>query len=141
MIKTYCYDYECGLSAEELWWLIATEILMEEFGLDDIAAAIAIASGANIVPTRAKPTGAVPRTSLASILARRLAFKRRLPLRVPTLTGFFPPHIRMTSKVGAVAGRAIPVVGWAYTFFELTSVLIKTIERYNAIVDPEDQAF
>ncbi|MFJ3521644.1 STM2901 family protein [Pseudomonas sp. NPDC090203] len=141
MSNTYCYEYDCGLTAEQLWWLIATETLMEEFGLDDILAATAIVSGANIVPTRAKPSGAVPRTSLASLLARRLSRKRNLPFRVPTLTGFFPPNIRMTSKAGAVFGRAIPVVGWAYTAYELTSVAIKTLKKYNAIVKPEDQAF
>lgn len=62
-MRTYCYVSECGLSADELWWLIVTETLMEELGLDDIGAAIAIASGANMVPTRAKPGGAIPRTS------------------------------------------------------------------------------
>ena len=140
-MRTYCYGVDCGLSADEIWWLIATETLMEEFGLDDIAAAVAIVSGANIVPTRAKPGGAIPRTSLASILARRLTYKRHLPFRVPTLTGFFPPSIRMTAKAGAVIGRAIPVFGWAYTAYELSSVAIKTVQKYNAVVDPEDQAF
>lgn len=140
-MRTYCYETDCGLSADELWWLIATETLMEELGVDDIAAAVAIVSGANIVPTRAKLGGAIPRTSLASILARRLTYQRRLPFRVPTLTGFFPPGIRMTAKAGAVFGRAIPVFGWAYTVFELTAVAIKTVHKYNAIVDAEDQAF
>ncbi|HXR00754.1 MAG TPA: hypothetical protein VN798_10220 [Pseudomonas sp.] len=114
---------------------------MEEFGIDDIVAAVAVVSGANIVPTRTKPGGAIPRTSIASLLARRLTRKRHLPFRVPTLIGFFPPNIRMTGKVGAVFGRAIPVFGWAYTAYELTAVAIKTVQKYNAVVDPEDQAF
>lgn len=47
----------------------------------------------------------------------------------------------MTSKAGAVVGRAIPVIGWAYTAYELTLVSTKTVQTYNAIVDPEDQVF
>ncbi len=141
MTRTYCFEGDCGLEADQLWWLIATETLMEEFGITDIAAAVAIVSGANMVPTRAKPGGAIPRTSIASLLARRLSRKRRLPFRVPTLTGFFPPSIRMTSKAGAVIGRAIPVVGWAYTAFELTTVAVKTVRKYNAVVEPEDRVF
>ncbi len=141
MSRLYCYEGECGLSADQLWWLIAIETLMEELEITDVAAAIAIVSGANIVPTRAKPQGAIPRTSIASVLARRLARKRRLPFRMPTLTGFFPPSLRMTSKIGSIAGRAIPVFGWAYTAYELGKVAVISVKKYNAVVDGADQVF
>jgi hypothetical protein len=141
MTRLYCYEGDCGLNPEQLWWLIATETLMEEFGITDIAASVAIVAGANIVPTRTKPGGTIPKTSIASLLARRLTRKRHLPYRMPTLTGFFPPNVRMTKNAGAVIGRAIPVLGWGYTAYELMTVAIKTIRKYNAVVDHEDQAF
>jgi len=40
-----------------------------------------------------------------------------------------------------VLDQAIPVFGWAYTVYELTSIAIKTVKKYNDVVDPEDQAF
>lgn len=87
MSKTYCYDGDCGLDASQLFWLIAVETTMQEFGLDDVAAAMAIVSGANFVPTRRKPMGAINNTSIASIVSRRLFRKRKFPggYRAPSL--------------------------------------------------------
>lgn len=47
----------------------------------------------------------------------------------------------MTSKVGAVAGRAIPVFGWVYTAYELGKVAVLSVKKYNAVVDVSDQVF
>ena len=71
MPRRYCYDGDCGLDKDHLIILIAVETAMDEFGITDIAAALAIVSGANIIPTRAKFRGARPNTSIASLLSRR----------------------------------------------------------------------
>lgn len=57
MARIYCYDGDCGFTANQLLWIIASETAMEELGLDDVAAALSIVTGANIMPTRAKPGG------------------------------------------------------------------------------------
>ena len=116
---------------------------MEEFGLDDIAAALSIVSGANVIPTRRKPGGAIKNTSVASIVSRRISRKRKFPgdYRAPTIVGWRPPTVRMTPYIGAFVGRAIPVVGWAYTAAELGLIGYKTVVSYNAIVCAEDQVF
>lgn len=46
MARIYCYDGDCGLTANELLFVIATEVAMDEFGLDDVGAALSIVLGA-----------------------------------------------------------------------------------------------
>lgn len=52
-----------------------------------------------------------------------------------------PPRVSLTPYIGAFVGRAIPVVGWAYTAAELGLIGYKTVTLYDSIVDPEDQVF
>lgn len=143
MPNIYCYDGDCGLTADQLLWVIAAETTMEEFGLDDVASALAIVSGANVIPTRGKPGGAIPNTSVASVLSRRVLRKTKFPggYRAPTVVGMWPPRLRRTPYLAAFVGRAIPVFGWAYTVAELGLIGYKTVVTYNAIVRPEDQVF
>ncbi|AVB12492.1 MULTISPECIES: STM2901 family protein [Pseudomonas syringae group] len=143
MPRIYCYDGDCGLTADQLLWTIAIETTMEEFGIDDIAAALSIVSGANVIPTRRKAGGTIKNTSVASIVSRRIFRKRKFPggYRAPTIVGWRPPTVRVTPYIGAFVGRAIPVVGWAYTAAELGLIGYKTVVAYNAIVSAEDQVF
>lgn len=143
MPNIYCYDGDCGLTADQLIWVIAAETTMEEFGIDDIASALAIVSGANVIPTRGKPGGAIPNTSIASVLSRRMLRKVKFPAgyRAPTLVGAWPTRLRRTPYIASFIGRAIPVVGWAYTAAEFGLIGYKTVVTYNAIVRSEDQVF
>lgn len=143
MTRTYCYDGDCGITANQLLWVIAAETAMEELGISDAASALAIVSGANIIPTRTKPGGAVKDTSIASIVFRRALRKSRFPggYRAPTIVGWNPPRLRRTPNVGAFIARAIPVVGWAYTAAELGIIGYKTVALYNSLVSSEDQVF
>ncbi|WP_408005452.1 STM2901 family protein [Pseudomonas huanghezhanensis] len=143
MARIYCYDGDCGLTANQLLWIIASETAMEELGLDDVAAAFGIVTGANIIPTRTKPGGATKNTSILSLLLRRALKKRRFPggYRAPSIVGWRPPHIRRTPSIAAFIARAIPVAGWAYTAAELGLIGYKTVVTYNSIVSTEDQVF
>ncbi|WP_005888930.1 MULTISPECIES: STM2901 family protein [Pseudomonas syringae group] len=143
MARIYCYDGDCGLTANELLFVIATEVAMDEFGLDDVGAALSIVLGANIIPTRAKPGGAINNTSIMSIVMRRTLNNRKFPgsFRAPSLTGWFPPHLRWTRSIGGFIARATPVIGWSYTAYELGKIGYITVNTYNSIVDEQDQVF
>ncbi|WP_024695877.1 STM2901 family protein [Pseudomonas syringae] len=143
MAALYCYEGECGLSADDVLLVVAIEMTMIEFGLDDVAAALGIVLGANILPTRAKFTGAVKGTSIMSIVTRRLLSNRKFPggFRAPSITGWKPPKLRWTRSMGGFIARAVPVVGWSYTAYELGTIGYKTVITYNAIVDEQDRIF
>ena len=84
------------------------------------------ASGANVLPTRGKFSGATPRTSVASTAASAVFGDAKLPVRVPTLTGFplvgEGVAVRFTSSVARVAGRGVTVLGWALLAYDIGSI-------------------
>lgn len=143
MARIYCYDGDCGYSADQLLWVIAVEVAMDELGIDDVSAALSIVLGANIISTRQKMRGAIVGTSVISLVMRRLLKDRRFPngKRLPTIVGYRPPKIKYTKSVGGFIARAIPVAGWAYTAAQLGVVGYKTVTTYNSIVDSADQVF
>lgn len=143
MARIYCYDGDCGYSADQLLWVIAVEVAMDELGIDDVSAALSIVLGANIISTRGKFSGAIKGTSVMSLVMRRLLRNKKFPngKRVPTIVGYRPPSIKYTRSVGAFIARAIPVAGWAYTAAQLGIVGYKAVTTYNSIVEPADQVF
>ncbi|PWU29454.1 MULTISPECIES: STM2901 family protein [Pseudomonas] len=144
MSRIYCYAGECGFTATDLFWTIAIETTLEELGLDDVAAALAIVGGMNIVaPPRGKLAGTTPNTSLLSLHLRRVLKKKRFPgnLRLPTLTGWGPPRVAYTRSVGAFIARAVPVAGWAYTVAEIGTIAYKIVRKYDSLVSAEDRFF
>lgn len=66
--------------------------------------------------------GAVRGTSLAGMAADRVLGKRRLPFRLPTITGGLGSGRRLmitgTKSAARFAGRAVPVVGWGLLAFD-----------------------
>ncbi|BBF68396.1 hypothetical protein SBA_ch1_05960 [Sphingomonas bisphenolicum] len=87
-------------------------------------------SGANALPTRGKFAGATPGTSLASRAASAVFGDAKLPFRVPTLTGFplvgRGVGVKFTSSIARVAGRGVPVLGWALLAYDAASIAVCT---------------
>lgn len=63
----YCLDADRlrKKSASELLFMIFCEQVAEQLGVDDFGAIVAIVSGRNDLPTRAKPEKSTPGTSYA----------------------------------------------------------------------------
>jgi hypothetical protein len=102
------------------------------YGLGFLTGAGAAAAGANVVTTGGKFAGATPGTSLASIYAGKIFGNAKLPLRLPTLTGF-PGigngwRVSATESAARFAGRAVPVLGYAlmaYDAYEIGSCTVQ----------------
>ena len=74
-----------------------------------------VAAGQPWIPTAGKFAGATGGTSVASVVSRTL-----LPfnVRLPALTN---AGLRATPKLGGFVGRAVPLVGWAWTAYSIGS--------------------
>jgi RHS repeat-associated protein len=97
-----------------------------QFGLDDFGAAAAVAAGANVIPTQGKLGAATKNTSVASIAASRVFGSTKLPIAVPTITGypFVGQGMRIvaTKSAARVAARAVPVIGTALLAVDVASI-------------------
>ena len=71
MNNTYAFGTHRDLTPMELFFLIFIDETCKELGVYDVAAVVAIVAGQNWMPTRAKPFGTTPGTSVASILSRK----------------------------------------------------------------------
>lgn len=95
------------------------------------------------MPTRAKPFGTTPGTSVASILSRKYLdydLKKKI---LPTLTNASVKRLRfiLVRNIAVFVGRAVPVVGWVIAAKDVTMISIRSVSRYNALVRPEDKVF
>ncbi|HEU4962156.1 MAG TPA: RHS repeat-associated core domain-containing protein [Sphingomonas sp.] len=93
----------------------------DHYGLTAVGSALA-GAGANLLKTGGKFAGATPGTSVASKAAGSLLGDLKLPLRLPTLTGF-PGignglRVSFTESAARFAGRAVPVVGYALLAYD-----------------------
>lgn len=127
----------------ELFFLVFIDETCKELGVDDVAAVVAIVAGQNWMPTRAKPFGTTPGTSVASILSRKYLdydLKKKI---LPTLTNASVKRLRfiLVRNIGVFVGRAVPVVGWVIAAKDVTMISIRSVSRYNALVRPEDKVF
>ncbi|OXI72626.1 hypothetical protein CFB81_04385 [Burkholderia sp. AU28863] len=127
----------------ELFFLVFIDETCKELGVDDVAAVVAIVAGQNWMPTRAKPFGTTPGTSVASILSRKYLdydLKKKI---LPTLTNASVKRLKfiLVRNIGGFVGRAVPVVGWVIAAKDVTTISIRSVSRYNALVKPEDKVF
>ncbi|KVL47531.1 hypothetical protein WT01_34930 [Burkholderia cepacia] len=127
----------------ELFFLVFIDETCKELGVDDVAAVVAIVAGQNWMPTRAKPFGTTPGTSVASILSRKYLdydLKKKI---LPTLTNASVKRLKfiLVRNIGVFVGRAVPVVGWVIAAKDVTMISIRSVSRYNALVKPEDKVF
>lgn len=147
MPNLYSYEGVDNLEPLQLFFWVATDKIMEQLGVQDVGAAMAIVAGLPIVPTRGKFGGAIRGTSVASITARRF-LDYDLPRRVlPTVTfginnqGRAFLRTMLHRNIGAFVGRAVPVVGWLIVAWDVGNIVFNTITTYNSIVRREDRIF
>ncbi|CAD9218822.1 conserved hypothetical protein [Burkholderia cenocepacia] len=143
MNNTYAFGTHRDLTPMELFFLVFIDETCKELGVDDVAAVVAIVAGQNWMPTRAKPFGTTPGTSVASILSRKYLdydLKKKI---LPTLTNASVKRLKfiLVRNIGVFVGRAVPVVGWVIAAKDVTMISIRSVSRYNALVKPEDKVF
>lgn len=143
MNNTYSFGTHRDLTPMELFFLVFIDETCKELGVDDVAAVVAIVAGQNWMPTRAKPFGTTPGTSVASILSRKYLdydLKKKI---LPTLTNASVKRLKfiLVRNIGVFVGRAVPVVGWVIAAKDVTMISIRSVSRYNALVKPEDKVF
>ncbi|MBR8175060.1 STM2901 family protein [Burkholderia ambifaria] len=143
MNNTYDFGTHRDLTPMELFFLVFIDETCKELGVDDVAAVVAIVTGQNWMPIRAKPFGTTPGTSVASILSRKYLdydLKKKI---LPTLTNASVKRLKfiLVRNIGVFVGRAVPVVGWVIAANNVTTISIRSVSRYNALVKPEDKVF
>ncbi|MDN7429532.1 STM2901 family protein [Burkholderia sp. AU45388] len=143
MNNTYAFGTHRDRTPMELFFLVFIDETCKELGVDDVAAVVAIVAGQNWMPTRAKPFGTTPGTSVASILSRKYLdydLKKKI---LPTLTNASVKRLKfiLVRNIGIFVGRAVPVVGWVIAAKDVTMISIRSVSRYNALVKPEDKVF
>lgn len=138
---TYFYGGLPNLSAGELFFWIMIDVTAEHFtGAKDVIGAAAVYVGQNNIRVTGKLRGAIQDTSLASKAARKMLKQTQLPFRLPTLVGSpMNVKIRMTNKLAAIAGRAVPVVGWVILASDIALIGWEATNRYNRIANKEDK--
>ncbi|KVC78088.1 hypothetical protein WM03_09540 [Burkholderia ubonensis] len=143
MSNVYHYNGHNDLTPAELFLFIAIQETSEHLGIDNIEYLILIFSGLNILPTRAKPSGATPGTSVASVMARSL-FKYKFRNKIlPTFTIESMKAFRwvLTHKLSTFVGRTLPGVGWVLMTRDIYEISSHTVIKYNRIAKPEDRVF
>ncbi len=142
MSNTYDFGTHRDLTPMELFFFVFIDETCKKLGVDD-AAVVAIAADQNWIPTRAKPFGATPGTSVASILSRKYLdydLKKKI---LPTLTNASVKRLRfmLVRNIGVFVERAVPVVGWVVAANDVTMISIHSVARYNSLAKPEDKVF
>jgi hypothetical protein len=124
MNNTYDFGTHRDLTPMELFFLVFIDETCRELGVDDVAAVVAIVTGQNWMPTRAKPFGTTPGTSVASILSRKYLdydLKKKI---LPTLTNASVKRLKF------ILVRNIGV----FRFLSLAGSLLPTMSRRSAFV-------
>jgi hypothetical protein len=140
-MATYSYNEQKELSAMELFFVIAVEKTLEQLGVKDIGAVVAVLSGQPILPTRGKLYGMTKGTSVASVVCRLFITYEAKTMRLPMLTGNSLKTLRiaMTKNLGAFVGRTVPVVGWIILTYDVVRIMWSTVTAYNKIVSAQDR--
>ena len=135
----YRYGDRTDLTPQELYFCLMIEEACKHFGVSDAIEIAMILAGQNWLPTRAKPAGTIPNTSLASRISR-VVLDIRVKQKLPTLVGpLWNLRYRTTTHLGAFVGRWIPWTGVALTAFDVFLISLLTVTHYNRLVKPEDQ--
>jgi hypothetical protein len=143
MSNVYQYNGHNDLTPPEFFLFIAMQETSEQLGINDVEYLILIFCGFNFLPTRGKPAGATPGTSVASVMSRSL-FKYKFRKRVlPTFTIESMKAFRwvLTHKLSVFIGRTLPGVGWVLMARDVATIGYQTVLKYNQIARPEDRVF
>ncbi|USB84882.1 hypothetical protein NBG98_00720 [Burkholderia cenocepacia] len=101
----YTYGSWQNLRPVDVFALVAFDETRKQLGLDDLAAASAMPLGQADLPVPGKFAGATPRTSVASLAARKL-FPQTLPFRLPMIMGVGCPVFGSPSPTASAHGSA-----------------------------------
>ena len=140
MSRTYSYGGADDLSPGEVFFWVAVDKTMEQFGAKDFVAAAMVLAGQPVISTRGKFGGATPGTSPASLAGRRL-LNYEMRVRLPTITGasFRTLKVTFTRNLGAFVGRTVPIVGWLVLAYDVEEIIRHTVTTYNRVVAEEDR--
>lgn len=128
------YNGNVYTGTDDLMVDIMLENARKQLGINDVAALLAILSGANIIGTRKKFGGTTKGTSIASKYISGL-IPGNFSTRLPTLTGY--PGLGSglkfvyTKNIGRFVGRTIPVLGWGIIAYDLYKILEGTYKDYT----------
>lgn len=141
---TYFYAGYGNLTAGELFFMVFCEQFADQLGFDDFAAIGALLSGANALPTRTKPKDALKGTSYASVYARKIFGKRKIPFgrALPTWIGGYTPWTvrrKMVRNISTWVGRTIPLLGEILIAKDVTEICYFSVIKYNHIARKEDR--
>ncbi|MDR5838688.1 STM2901 family protein [Caballeronia sp. LZ034LL] len=134
----YSYGDLHDLTKEEVYLCVLVEVICEHFDVVEVAAVFAVVLGAPMLGTRGKVNMAMPGTSLASVICREL-LDIKIKKRLPTLIGYLPPRVSKTKHLGAFVGRWVPWLSVPVAAYDLVAIHVKTMLRYNALVQPRDR--
>lgn len=134
------YNRLSGHLCAELFFWITVDKTLEQLGVEDIGAVLAILAGQPILSTRAKVGGATRGTSVASVVSRQM-LNYDLKIRLTMLTGSSIKTLRiaLTKNLGAFVVRTVPVVGWFIVANDVIRITWNTVATYNSIVSLEDK--
>lgn len=141
---TYFYAGKSNLKPAELLFMIFCEHTVEQFGLDDFAAVVALYSGMNTQTTRAKPGNAIAGTSRVSKRVRKMLKTTMFPfgISLPTWIGGYTPwtvKMKMVRKISTFIGRTIPLIGELILVSDVSQIVYRSIRDYNTIARGNDK--
>lgn len=138
---TYYYGGLTNLTPQQLWWAITIAVVSDHLGISAVDAALVI-SGQPLLPTRGKPRGATPGTSIASkYISHWLNYKLPYGMRLPTLTGKTINTLQLssTNNLGRFVGRNVPWLGWVMTFTTIYNIQRDIKDTFNRVAAPKDR--
>lgn len=138
----YQFEDRRNLSPGELFFWIALDQTKRQLGFTDLAAAATWLLGNNEVPISGKMKTATEGTSVLSIFFRHvIKYRTSRPLPTVTWVTLRQGRFLYTKSLGAWVGRAIPVLDIVLFGYDATTIIYRSLKRYDAIVKPEDRAF
>lgn len=135
---TYFYGGLSNISASELLFWIFLDETAEQIGIKDYVSLGGMLLGIPDIPTRGKPIGATPGTSLLSYHLRQI-----LKIKVknwPTITLGSARRMKFSyvRNLGAFVGRWIPVLGLVIIAADVSTIAYKATNKYNTIARGND---
>ncbi|WP_321796755.1 STM2901 family protein [Caballeronia sp. J97] len=140
--NVYAFQGYRGLSSAELFLWVSLDQTKRQLGFADLAATATWLLSDNDVPIPGKMKTASEGTSVMSIFLRKV-INKRTERRLATITwrSFSAKGFKFvyTRHLGAFVGRWIPVVDLVFLGYDATAIVYRSIQRYNAMVKPEDR--
>lgn len=138
----YAFQAHRNLSPAELFLWVALDQTKKQLGFTDLAAAATWLLSVNDVPIPGKMSTASAGTSVMSIFCRKvLNIQTERRLATITWKSFSAKGFKFiyTRRLGAFVGRWIPVVDIVFLGYDATVIVYRSIQRFNAMVKPEDR--